>query len=209
MNEAGVWNQLAGRYDLVVRLFDRSYPQVRRRIAADIPQGSHVLELAAGTGQFTGALAAAAESLVSTDISPEMVTRLSESVKASGLENVECAVMSAYEIDAPDGAFDVVFCANALHVMPEPERALDEFRRVLRKDGILIVPTFLHGAGPIRRAISRGLSLVSPFVAHTRFDLPALSDLITSHRFDVVSAEALPGTFPLAYVVARRSHAGA
>lgn len=203
MNESGVWNNLAGRYDLVVRLFDKSYPEVRRRLQTDIPPGSLVLELAGGTGQFTDALARVADKLVSTDVAPDMVERLAEHVRKSGLTNVECATMSAYEIDAYEGAFDVVCCANALHVMSEPERALSEIRRVLRDGGVLIVPTFLHGTDGLRVAISRALSLISPFVAHTRFDLTTLADLIERHGFSVDTATQLPGTFPLAYVVAR------
>ena len=67
MSEAGVWDRFAGRYDAVVRLFDRSYPDVRRRLASDVPRGSQALEIAAGTGQFTVALAPLVNELTSTD----------------------------------------------------------------------------------------------------------------------------------------------
>ena len=43
-----------------------------------------------------------------------------------------------------DDSFDVVIIANALHIIPEPEKALAEMRRVLKKDGILIAPNFIH-----------------------------------------------------------------
>lgn len=203
MSEAGVWDGFAGRYDRVVRLFDESYPEVERRLVGDVPQGSRVLEVAAGTGQFTIALARLAKRVTATDFSPEMARRLAQRVAESGLTNVDCLVMSAYEIDAPDGSFEVVFCANALHVMTDPGRALDEFRRVLRGGGTLIAPTFLHGAGAFHAALSRALSVVSRFVAHTRFDLPALGALIQDHGFEVVEADELPGLFPLGYIVAR------
>ena len=72
--------------------------------------------------------------------------------------------MSAYALDTPDAAFDAVFCANALHVMEEPRRALAEFRRALVADGLLVVPTFLHGTGVARRALSRGVSAASSFL---------------------------------------------
>jgi ubiquinone/menaquinone biosynthesis C-methylase UbiE len=139
---------------------------------------------------------------VATDISPAMVARLRVRVEETALQGVECAVMSAYELDAPHGSFDGVFCANALHVMDDPARALGEFRRVLKPGGMLVAPTFLHGVDGFRRGLSRALSLVSPFVAHTRFDLPSLERSISAAGFDVVVAERLPGLFPLGYVVA-------
>lgn len=204
MSEADVWNRFAGRYDSVVRLFDHSYPEVRRRLSRDVPQGSRVLEIAAGTGQFTIALARRAGEVIATDISPEMAERLAAHVEQSGWGSVDCLVMSAYDIDAPDASFDVVVCANALHVMTDPAVALGEFGRVLRAGGCLIAPTFLHGADILRVAISRALSAFSPFVAHTRFDLQALQATIEDQGFEVTAAEQLPGLFPLAYVVARR-----
>ena len=87
--------------------------------------------------------------------------------------------------------------------MEDPQQALAEFHRVLVPNGVLVVPTFLHGAGPARRALSRGLSLVSSFVAHSRWDLAGLVELVQGSGFDVVRAEQLPGLFPVGYVVAR------
>ena len=41
-------------------------------------------------------------------------------------------------------SFDVVIVSNALHIVPQPEKALAEIRRVLKDDGVLIAPTFTH-----------------------------------------------------------------
>lgn len=204
MSEASVWNRLAGRYDTVVRLFDTSYPAVEERIERDITRGARVLELAAGTGQFTPTLARIAGALTATDISLEMVDRLRALVDREELGDVDARVMSAYGIEAPDGVFDAVFCANALHVMDEPARALGEIYRVLRPGGVLVAPTFLHGTGPGRRLLSRAMSVVSPFVARTRFDLSALGALVRGAGFEIERSEQLPGMFPLGYVTARR-----
>ena len=46
-----------------------------------------------------------------------------------------------------DEIFDVVVIANALHIMPQPEKALNEIHRVLKKDGILFAPTFVYERG--------------------------------------------------------------
>ncbi len=205
MSEAQIWNRLAGRYDTIVKLFNTSYPKVQERIAQDIPPDGVILEVAAGTGQFTRSLAARASSLVATDISPNMVESLRAMGKAAGLSHMEARVMSAYDIPEEDGHFDAIFCANALHVMDDPKRALHQFRRVLGKEGILIVPTFLHGTSTLRRGLSRGLSLVSPFVATPRFDMKTLQALIEETGFKVQYTEVMPGFFPLGYLVATPS----
>ena len=202
MSEAKTWDQLAHRYDQSVRLFNHSYPVVRARLRDHIEPTDRVLEVAAGTGQFTVALAERAAHLLATDIAPQMVALLR--AKLRGQPNTTFEVMSAYALEADGAAFDAVFCANALHVMERPTAALAECHRVLRPGGRLIVPTFLHGVSPMRRGLSRALGLVSPFVAHTRLDLNGLSALVTDAGFQVTHAEQLPGLFPLGYVAATR-----
>lgn len=207
-SEGRVWDRLAGRYDIIVRLFDTSYPVVRERIRRDLRGCGRVLEVAAGTGQFTPELARVAGALVATDLSPEMVVRLQARLDAEGLGNVQAAVMSAYALDVADGSFDAVFCANVLHVMDDPQRALREVRRALTGGGLLVAPTFLHGADGLRRALSRAASLLSPFVAHARLDLRGLRSLVAAAGFEVLAAEQLPGLFPLGYVLARKGPDG-
>ena len=205
MTEAKIWDRFAERYDLIVRLFDRNYTKIIERLPRDIPKGSKVLEIAAGTGQFTVAIARLAQHLTATDISPEMVERLQRRIRNSNVENVVCETVSGYELPFRDGSIDVVFCANALHVMTDPTKALSEFHRVLNSDGVLIAPTFLHGVDRVRRAISKTMGLVSPFVAHTRFDLQELEALITNAVFNVLVTDQYSGVFPIGYIVARRS----
>jgi ubiquinone/menaquinone biosynthesis C-methylase UbiE len=70
-------------------------------------------------------------------------------------------------LDYPDDSFDAVLIANALHVMPEPEKALREIDRVLRPGGILIAPNFVeHQAGIASRLWSEILSLAGVRFEH-------------------------------------------
>lgn len=204
MPDATNWDGLAKRYDRIVRLFDRSYLAIRRRLADDFRGTENVLEVAAGTGQFSFDLARVAKAVVATDYSSGMVERIRLRALEQRVKNLEVRQMNAHALDYPDSCFDGVFCANGLHVMDRPEVALREMRRVLCDDGVLVVPTFLHGSGRIQRTLSRALSAVSSFVAHTRFSLGGLVLVVAEAGFEVVSAVSLPGIFPVGYVVARK-----
>ena len=49
-----------------------------------------------------------------------------------------------FRLPYAEESFDVVIVSNALHIVPQPEKALQEIKRVLKDDGVLIAPTFTH-----------------------------------------------------------------
>lgn len=203
--ERQIWSRLSGRYDLLIRVLSTSYSEIRARLRRDLKGRSRVLEVAAGTGQFTSALADVADDLVATDLAPSMVERLEKRMRGEGRSNVSTRVVDATAIDDGAQSFDAVFCANALHIMSEPEAALAEFHRVLVPDGLLLAPTFLHGTDRIRRLLSETMGTLSPrAIAFARFDLGGLGAMIMSAGFEINRSAELPGVFPIGYVVAQR-----
>jgi SAM-dependent methyltransferase len=96
------------------------------------------LEIGAGTGYFTLNLLRAGmlREAVASDISPGMLTSLSESARELGL-TVETAVCEASELPFDDGSFDLVFGHAVLHHLPDLRGAFREFRRVLRPGGMV------------------------------------------------------------------------
>ena len=112
---------------------------VARLVALGLGPTSTVVDLGAGTGQFTLAVAGRAGRVVAVDVSPQMLERLRENVTASGLGNVECveAGFLTYEHQGP--APDVVFSRWALHHVPDfwKALALQRIRQCLRPGGVL------------------------------------------------------------------------
>lgn len=96
------------------------------------------LEIGAGTGYFTLNLLQLGliERATATDISPGMLSALSASAAALGLE-VETVRTEAETLPFADESFDLVFGHAILHHIPDLERAFSEFNRVLRPGGTL------------------------------------------------------------------------
>ena len=75
-----------------------------------------------------------------TDISEAMLQQGEARVAELRLKNVEgLAVMDAEKLEFPDNSFDVVMAQYVVTAVPNPEAALDEFARVLRPGGELII----------------------------------------------------------------------
>lgn len=106
--------------------------------ALDARPHDEVLELAAGTGDVTAALAGRVARLVATDISPAMVDVAAE----RRLEGVEHRAMDMQALDFPDGSFDKVVCRWGYMLVPDRAAAFRETRRVLRRGGRLAFATW-------------------------------------------------------------------
>jgi ubiquinone/menaquinone biosynthesis C-methylase UbiE len=124
------------RYDTVAHAYDRryalhDYPGIRAAVlaTADAAPGNRVLELGCGTGKWLAVLGTTGREVTGIDASTEMLEHARAAVQGDLRHGV------AEALPWPDGAFDAVFCINALHHFRDPPRALAEAFRVLGPGG--------------------------------------------------------------------------
>jgi SAM-dependent methyltransferase len=117
--------------------------------ALDPKPGDTVLELAAGPGEvgFAAAPLLGPEGrLISSDFSPAMVDVARRGAAELGLENVEHLVLDAEDLALEDDSVDGVLCRFGFMLMPDPEAAVAEARRVLRPGGRLALAVWSTAA---------------------------------------------------------------
>ena len=113
-------------------------------------------------------------------------------------EGLSFEVQDATALTYPDNSFDVVIIANALHIMPDPELALQQIRRVLRHGGVLYAPTFAQREGGAVKPWIRLFSLFG-FKTFNRWSAAQLTAMIESQGFSVVCSDLMDaGLSPLA-----------
>lgn len=100
----------------------------------------NVLELGCGNGTYSKQLVKNADTLLSTDFSDEMVEASKLRLRDYPKTKVEKA--NCFDLSYPDNSFDTVFMANLIHIIPNPHKALQECKRVLKKGGCLIVISY-------------------------------------------------------------------
>jgi len=128
--------------------------------------GGRVLEVGVGTG-ISLPLYAPNVRIFGTDISEAMLNKARKRVVDQKLKNVEgLAVMDAEKLEFEDDSFDVVMAQYVVTAVPNPEVGLDEFARVLRPGGELIILTRVSADEGLRRFIEQGLQ---PVVRHLGF----------------------------------------
>ena len=138
-------------YDLVFgKVFERGR---RASIAAAERVGGRILEVGVGTGISLPDYART-NRLVGIDISVPMLRKAQERVVEHGLTNVEAlAVMDAKHLAFPDGAFDVIVAQYVITAVPDPEATLDEFARVLKPGGEIVLVNHIGAEGGIAQGV--------------------------------------------------------
>ena len=156
-----------------------------------------VLDLAAGTGDITEAVAGLVSRVISTDLSPVMV----EAARRRGVANAEHRVMDMQQIDLPDASVDAVVSRFGYMLVPDPARALRETRRVLRAGCPLAFATWAPAKrnpwatayGPV--LIERGLQEPPKPGEAGQFALSSreeIEPLVRAAGFDEVSVTEVP-----------------
>ena len=99
--------------------------------------GKKVLDLGCGTGENIIPLAKRGARVIGMDISTELVDLAQQRLKGAGVEAV-MRVGSAYDTGLPDESVDIIFCIALIHHL-DIASARDEMRRVLARDGLIIL----------------------------------------------------------------------
>jgi len=150
------WARFAPIYDLV---FGPALSQGRKdSIAAAERVGGRILDVGIGTGisltNYSGK-----NRVVGVDYSEPMLRKAQQRVKERKLKHVEAlAVMDGTRLGFPDGAFDAVLAQYVITTVPDPEGTLDEFARVTRPGGEIILVNHLGAERGLRRDFERSFA---------------------------------------------------
>lgn len=147
----------------------------------ELGEGARVLDVAAGTGNFTRYFAQQVHEktggqddtlVVGMDLSWPMLETARTYLRRDGLdEEVFLIRGDATRIPARRASYNRLHCAGALHLMQNIDEALRNFARVLEPEGICVIGTFILGDGIMRRMVKRAAELPTQFHWFSRDEL--------------------------------------
>jgi ubiquinone/menaquinone biosynthesis C-methylase UbiE len=140
---------------------EKTDDQVASRFQAALGEAArgHLLDVACGPGVVTAALAPGAASVVAFDATEQMLQKARSRCAKAGLANVDFKCGDAENLPFADGQFDGVVTRLAVHHFADPQRALGEMFRVLRRGGTAVVVDIVSSPDPaesnLQNAIER------------------------------------------------------
>ena len=189
------WDKNAGRYDRFMRKDRAAYDEMYALIRP-IVRHKTVLELATGTGLIAKHIVNVAAHIEATDASAEMIAEAKRDNRSTKLH---FSVQDMFRLPYAEESFDVVIVSNALHIVPQPEKALAEIRRVLKDDGVLIAPTFTHAGNSFSGKVKAFFMKLAGFPLHSRWTSEEYLRFLRQNGWSVRKSAVLKASFPLTY----------
>ena len=189
------WDRNAGRYDRFMRKDRAAYDEMYELIRP-IVRHKTVLELATGTGLIAKHIVNAAAHIEATDASAEMIA---EAKRDNHSAKLHFSVQDMFRLPYAEESFDVVIVSNALHIVPQPVKALAEIHRVLKDDGVLIAPTFTHAENSIFGMIRAFFMRLAGFPLRSKWTSAEYLRFLRQNGWTVRKSTVLKASFPLTY----------
>jgi len=197
-----IWNFYAPVYDKFMisnkKAYDEMYQKIRKVI-----QNRKVLELACGTGLIANHVADVSKAYIATDFSENM---LIQAQKHKSTDRLRYMKADASNLPFENHSFDVIIIANALHIVPNPEKVLSEIARVLRTGGILIAPNFIHENLTGKALLMSKMLTMAGIAFETKWNAEEYVQFLKDNGFQVKKKTVLKATIPLMYTESAYRH---
>ena len=195
------WDKNAGRYDRFMRKDQAAYEEMYARIRP-VVKAKTVLELTTGTGLIAKHIVNAAAHIEATDASLEMIAEAKRDTRSAKLH---FSVQDMFRLPHANQSFNVVIVSNALHIVPQPEKALAEIHRVLKDDGVLIAPTFSHAGNSFSGKVRAFFMKLAGFPLHSKWTSEEYLRFLRQNGWAVRKSVVLKASFLLTYAESEKT----
>jgi phosphatidylethanolamine/phosphatidyl-N-methylethanolamine N-methyltransferase len=207
-HESKLYSEFAPLYDKIFgKIFYNRLEKVIEDL--DIPAGSKVLEVGAGTGTSFPAYPTHCE-VTGVDLAPDMLARARQKIEENGWSHLKVMEMDALDLKFSDNTFDYVMAFHVVTVVPDPVRMIAEAKRVCKPGGKIVIVNHFTTDMPVLGAMTRALDPITrwlgwrtdlqlrPFIENTRLKVEKIYKLNKASLYTVlVCRKELNGFRPL------------
>ena len=158
-HESKLYSEFAPLYD---KIFGKIFYSRLEHVIEDleIPPGTKILEVGAGTGTSFPAYPRHCE-VTGIDLAPDMLARAQRKIRDHGWTHVTVRKMNALDLDFPDDTFDYVMAFHVVTVVPDPVRMIAEARRVCKPAGKIVIVNHFTSDFPLLGSLTEALDPIT------------------------------------------------
>lgn len=195
-----IWDLYAPVYKHAMKADQKIYNYMYERIP-ELIRNKEVLEIATGPGLLAKHVAPVTKRMIATDYSDGMIR---EAKKGDPVPNLTFEIADAMALPYPDHSFDTVLISNALHIVPDPDKALREIDRVLRDGGTLIAPNFVNHKGGLGSRIWSGILRIAGIRFEHQWSGEEYLRFLEEHGWHVTFSREMGARIALMYTECER-----
>jgi len=197
------WDKKASDYDSHMKKSEKAYLKIIELIIKESNKSHTLLDIGTGTGEIPIALSYKVDKIIATDSSQEMINIANLKIEKLNIKNITFQVNDCYNLGYSDEMFDIIIASNLLHLLDKPEQFLNSIKRLLKKNGKLILPTFLHNESIKTKIISKILEF-NGHPINTRFDSKSMIEFISKCGYSLEKSVFIESTMPMLFVVVKK-----
>ncbi len=190
------WNRVSRFYDTVLNkntAYEKMYSLMRQSLKNDM----QVLEIGTGTGLVARNISDSVRHITASDFSDKMIKK-AQSIKHA--DNIKFMQADAFALPFGENSFDTVIASNILHVLPTPEKAVSEIKRVLCPGGLFIAPTYLWAGANLFGKLHQTALRISGLPLHSRWNTDNYKNFIKENGGKITKYQTIKSGFAIGYL---------
>lgn len=193
------WDKVSSVYDFFLNAFNHKvFRETGIKVSEFIESSDEVLECACGTGEISKFIAQKCSKLTATDFSYGMLKHAQKKCRA--YSNVQFLNADITSLNFSDGSFNKAVAGNVIHLLAEPQKALSELERVVKKGGKLIIPTYINMSKKSGRLAAKLIQKLGAGIKR-QFDFESYKKFFSDLGYKNVEYSVVEGRIPCAVAV--------
>lgn len=201
-SDVAFWDRTAFAYDFAMRKGDEGVAQAAAFAASFMESTDIVLDAACGTGAFACAIAHEVEFVAACDLSTKMLAQARAKVKKLGIDNIGFAASDITALDFDDDTFDAAIAGNVLHLLDDPQAAIDDLVRVVKPGGIIVAPNYFVNGKPADKRFVKAAETIG-FPLKSDWGRKDFLAFLEQSGLEIIEERTFQGARPLCVAITR------